>query len=356
MRIAKILALGLLVFVTSCSNSETPKEAAPAAPATPEPPKVLIVNTTLGDMEVPPDNPITDEKVALGKMLFFDKRLSKSGKTSCETCHLPEKGWTDGKALSTKDDGSVNTRHTPTLYNVGFYKQWYWDGRAATLEKQINAAWGGQMGADDETKAKVAMTLNGIEAYKAAFEKGVGGEATAANIPMALAAFVRTLRSEDAPWDKYEKGDKEAVSAVARAGFQVFRSAEKANCSLCHVGAVFTDTLFHNVGVGFDKAMPDMGRGKILADANDPTADSMMGAFKTPTLRSITETAPYFHDGQAKTLAQAVDFMLAGGVENPHRDEKLKKREISKEEKMALIEFFKTLTPEKKPFERPTLP
>jgi len=140
MKPTRIIVLATLLALASCAGSEPAKkdEAPPPPPAAP--PTDIKVPTGIEDMVVPADNPITPEKVELGKMLFFDKRLGKDGKMSCETCHLPEKGWTDGKALSAKFDGSLNTRHTPTLYNVGFYTSWYWDGRAATLEAQINAA------------------------------------------------------------------------------------------------------------------------------------------------------------------------------------------------------------------------
>src|SRR5207244_11541535 len=130
----------------------------------------------------------------------------------------PDKGWTDRKPLSARFDGSMNTRHTPTLYNVGYYKQWYWDGRAATLEGQVTAAWRGQMGGDPDA---VAMTLNGIDAYKSDFQKVFSGPATGDNISKALAAFVRTILSKDSPWDKYQAGDKSAV------GDDVVRSEER---------------------------------------------------------------------------------------------------------------------------------
>src|SRR5688572_29035488 len=161
MKLAKLLTFGLFLALAACGGSEPEKKEEPAPPPPPTP-TVLKVDTAIGPMEVPVENPITDEKVALGKMLFFDKRLGKDGKMSCETCHLPEKGWTDAKQLSMKADGKPNTRHTPTMYNVGFYESWYWDGRAPTLEAQVKAAWAGQMGAD---AAAVAMTLNGIEGY-----------------------------------------------------------------------------------------------------------------------------------------------------------------------------------------------
>src|SRR5262245_3797148 len=325
MKSVKIVVFALLVFAASCASStEQPKtDSAPAAPAAPKPDV-----GPLGEMAVPADNPVTPEKAELGKKLFFDTRLSKTGKMACETCHLPDKGWADGKVFSEKFDGSLNTRHTPTLYNVGYFKQWYWDGRAATLEGQVGAAWRGQMGGDPDA---VAMTLNGIDAYKNDFQKVFNGPATADNIAKALATFVRTIKSENSPWDKYQAGDKSAVSEDAVKGFTVFSDSEKANCTLCHLPPQMTDTLFHNVGVGYDKPMPDLGRGKILADAKNPEAEKMQGAFKTPTLRSITETGPYFHDGRAATLDEAVDFMLKGGIKNPHLDEKLQARMISAE-------------------------
>jgi len=184
----------------------------------------------------------------------------------------------------------------------------------------------------------------------------LGGPASAQNVPKALAAFVRTLTSDDSPWDRYERGDKTAVSEDAIAGFKVFSDSDKANCTLCHVPPLYTDTLFHNVGLGYDKPQPDTGRGKILADKNDPEAPKAMGAFKTPTMRSITETKPYFHDGRAATLEEAVDYMLGGGTPNANLDEKLKPRKITPDERRQLLAFLNSLTPQSKPFERPRLP
>jgi cytochrome c peroxidase len=362
MKSANILALALLVFAASCaSNTEKPAPAAQPAPsASPAADKVSKLDTgSLGEMSIPAENPVTPDKVELGKKLFFDTRLSKTGMMSCESCHMPDKGWADGKQFSTRADGMVNTRHTPTLYNVGYYKQWYWDGRAATLEGQVTAAWRGQMGGDPEA---VAMTLNGIDAYKADFQKVFSGPATGDNISKAIAAFVRTILSKDSPWDKYQAGDKSAVGDDVVKGFDVFSNSDKANCTLCHLPPLFTDTLFHNVGIGFDKPMPDLGRGKTLGDAaekagkKDPDADTMKGAFKTPTLRSITESAPYFHDGRAAKLEDAVDLMLKGGVKNPNLDEKLKPRMLKAAERTQLIAFLKALTPEAKPFEKPQIP
>ena len=347
----------LVLLLASCGNDSQPTAPATPAPAPPTPYKASLV--ALPEIPVPADNPLTEDKVALGKQLFFDKRLSKNGDMSCETCHLPEKGWTDGKPLSAKFDGSMNTRHTPTLYNVAYYKEWYWDGRATSLEGQITAAWRGQMGGDPEA---VATALNGIEGYKTAFQKAMGGPATADNIPKALASFVRTLVSDNSPWDRYEKGDKTAVPEDAIKGFTIFSDTDKANCTLCHLPPLYTDTLFHNVGVGFDKPTPDLGRGKFLTDqaaksgGNVDEAKKLDGAFKTPTIRSIYESGPFFHDGRAASVDESVDFMLKGGIKNPTLDEKLKARKITGAERTQLLAFLRALTPDPKPFERPQLP
>jgi cytochrome c peroxidase len=313
----------------------------PPAPPLPKTPMALP------ELKVPEDNALTPEKVALGKQLFFDKRLSKDDSASCETCHLPEKGWTDAKALSTKVGGAVNTRHSPTLWNVGYNELYYWDGRAPTLDKQIEAAWKGQMGADP---AAIATKLNAIPAYEVQFKTIFKTEATPDAILKALASFVRTLRSGGAPWDKYEAGDKAAVGEDAVRGFEVFRN--KAGCAACHAPPLYTDNAFHNVGIGFDpdKKEPDLGRGKISNNEKEN------GAFKTPTLRSVETSAPYFHDGRAATVEEAVDYMLSGGLKNPNLDAKMKPVKLSAKEKADLLAFLKALTAPSESFERPKLP
>ncbi|HET7292540.1 MAG TPA: cytochrome c peroxidase [Vicinamibacteria bacterium] len=304
-------------------------------------------------VEAPADNAITAGKIRLGEQLFFDKRLSKTKAMSCETCHVPEKGWTDGLALSPKFDGSLNTRHTPTLYGVAYYPDLYWDGRAKGLEAQILAAWKGQMGADPE---QVAKELEAIPGYKSAFEAELGGPPTGDRIVKALATFVRTIHAAPTPWDRMSAQERDR-----NAGFKVF--SEKARCTLCHLPPLFSDTLFHNVGIGYDKEKPDLGRGKHLADAAQKAgqtapaeAQSLEGAFKTPTLRGAELSGPYFHDGRAGSLAEAVDLMLKGGIPNPRLDEKLKPATLTAMERSALLAFLESLTPEKRPYPRPKLP
>lgn len=313
----------------------------------------------LQDMPIvtpPADNAMTPGRIRLGEMLFFDKRLSKTKAMSCESCHVPEKGWTDGQALSPKFDGSLNTRHSPTLYGVAYYPDLYWDGRAKGLEAQILAAWKGQMGADPDA---IAKELDAIPAYKSAFEAELGGPATGDRVVKALASFVRTIHAAPTAWDRMRP--KERDKSPAGAGFKVF--SEKARCTLCHLPPLFSDTLFHNVGIGFDKEKPDLGRGKHLADAAQKAgqpapveAQALEGAFKTPSLRGVALTAPYFHDGRAATLAEAVDSMLKGGLPNAHLDEKLKPAVLTEQQRKDLMAFLESLTPEKKTYPRPTLP
>jgi cytochrome c peroxidase len=307
---------------------------------------------------VPPDNPMTAGRIALGKQLFFDPRLSRTKKMSCETCHVPEKGWTDGLALSPRFDGSMNTRHTPTLYGVAYYPDLYWDGRAKGLEAQILAAWRSQMGADPDA---IGKELEGIAAYAKAFQAEFGGPPTGDRIVKALSAFVRTIHAGDTPWDSTPQGEAALKTTAVGRGFIVF--SEVAKCTLCHLPPLLSDTLFHNVGIGFDKPNPDLGRGKNLSDtaakANQPPpadAEKLTGAFKTPSLRGVALSGPYFHDGSRKTLEEAVDLMLNGGIKNPHLDEKLQKWPVTAAQRKELLGFLRALTPKNTRFERPKLP
>ena len=336
------ITLGFLTVVGGgCANPSSDSDGAEAVTE-----EESVARTFLPEMEVPLDNPLTPFKAALGEQLFFDKRLSAAGEVSCETCHLPEMGWTDGKPFSTTSGGSVNGRHTPTLYNAGYYREWYWDGRSPTLEAQILAAWKSQMGAEPE---EIAARIADISEYEEQFRLHMGTPVEADSIVKALATFVRTIVSDDSPWDRYERGDENAVSGEVVMGFDVFSDSEKANCTLCHLPPLYTDTLYHNIGVGFERSEPDLGRGGFLERSLDePTVETeaLRGAFKTPTLRSITETGPYFHDGSAETLEAAVDFVLEGGHPNRYLDEKLQPRNLTAQEKDALMEFLRALTPE----------
>ncbi|MSP23953.1 MAG: cytochrome-c peroxidase [Myxococcales bacterium] len=330
----------------SSAGSSTP--APPAAPPVVVSEALLPPLPPLGPIMAPADNVPTAEKIALGKVLFFDKRLGKDGKFACESCHFVDQGWADGKALSEKGDGKMNTRHTPSMFNIGYQAAWYWDGRATTLEGQVLAAWKGQLGVGDTLPERV-KELARVEGYKPLFKAAFGDEQITAELSAkALACFLRSLRSGGAPFDQYEAGDKKAISESAARGWEIFRN--KAACASCHAPPLFTDLGYHNIGVGSDKAEPDKGRGAITKDAKDD------GKFKTPSLRSVTTHAPYFHDGSKQTIEEAVDFMLGGGQPNAKLDSGLKKVALTKPEREDLLAFIKALEAAPQKFDRPKVP
>jgi cytochrome c peroxidase len=291
----------------------------------------------LSELPVPEDNPQSKEKIALGKQLFWDTRLSRSGKTSCQTCHQPQKGWADGQKLSKKDDGTMNVRHTPTLLNVAYNTTYYWDGRAPTLEKTAAAAWRGQMGVkDDAGAAEITGKLAGVKGYAEQFQAVFSQEPNPDNVAKALASFMRTLISGGNKLDSFEAGNARALNAGEKRGLELFRN--KAKCSLCHAGALLTAWEFKNVGVGAGAATPDAGRGKI-----EPNNPLMMGAFKVPSLRSVSKHPPYMHDGSFATLAAVVDH-LARLPSDPAIDEKVRGGlAITPAEKRDLLTFLKAL-------------
>jgi cytochrome c peroxidase len=327
----KVLPAVIFVFTLSALSCEN-KDTAEFKPEIQPLPAGL---TRYEAMEIPADNPMTPEKVALGRQLFFDKRLSGDGSRSCYSCHVCEKGLTDGLAKAVGAYNKPLPRSSPTLWNIGYHKMFYWDGRSPSLEKQAMAAWtGGNMGAKDH-EDEIVGKINALKGYQSQFKKVFGGDATKENIMQAISAFERTITSGDTAWDRWQAGDQSAASESARRGFEVFKQAK---CDNCHDGVLLTDQQFHNVGIGMDAPEPDGGRGKI---SNKPEET---GAFKTPTLRDVAKSAPYFHDGSVATLEEAVDLMLGGGKPNQYLDKKnLEKRTITPEQRRDLLEFLKSL-------------
>ena len=289
--------------------------------------------TTYEPMQIPADNPMTPEKVALGRQLFFDERLSGDGSRSCYSCHVCEKGLTDGLSKAVGAFNKQLPRSSPTLWNIGYHKEFYWDGRSPSLEKQAMAAWtGANMGAKAD---EIAARLNALQDYRSQFQKVFASDATPDNIVKAIAAYERTIISGDTAWDRYRAGNTSAMTQSAIMGWNIFQAIK---CNNCHDGVLFTDQQYHNVGAGMDQKEPDVGRFKVTNKPEDT------GAFKTPTLRDISQSAPYFHDGSVQTLEEAVDFMAGGGKDNPHLDRKnLEKHNIFPDQRQALIDFLKAL-------------
>lgn len=303
--------------------------------------------STYEAMPVPPDNPMTPEKVALGRQLFFDERLSIDSSKSCYSCHLCENGLTDGLPKAIGPGNKQLPRSSPTLWNIGYHKEFYWDGRSPSLEKQAQAAWtGGNMGVGEKT-AEVVARINALGGYKSQFQKVFQSDATVENMMKAIAAYERTIISGNTAWDRWRAGDETAVSESAKRGWNIFQAIK---CNNCHDGVLFTDQQYHNVGIGMDQPTPDGGR----ANATKKPEDT--GAFKTPTLRDIAKSAPYFHDGSAKTLEEAVDIMLAGGKPNQYLDKKnLQPQKVLPEQREDLFNFLRSLSVDCT-LSKPTLP
>jgi len=330
--LTSLLALAVLAtsaVLTNCAPSSFKPEVRPL----PADPMEYDPIERYDVMPIPEGNPITAEKAALGRQLYYDYRLSGDGSRSCYSCHVCEKGLTDGlpKAIGAFDKHL--SRSSPTLWNIGYHSEFYWDGRADSLEKQATAAWkGGNMGAKDT--APVLAMLAGSPGYAAQFESVFGAAPSEENVAQALATYMRTIISDDTDWDRWQKGDESAVSDKAKRGYEVFQAF---GCNECHAGVLFTDQQFHNVGIGMGAESPDVGRFKVTQKDQD------MGAFKTPTLRDITRSAPYFHDGSVANLKKAVQLMAMGGMPNAHKSPKLKQNQATDEQLSDLLAFLESL-------------
>jgi cytochrome c peroxidase len=332
-----VLSIVLVISLVNCPQPEPEKPKMMAAPAWPE-------LAGYEKMAIPADNAMTEAKVELGKQLYYDKRLSGDGNRSCYGCHLKEHGLTDGKPVAIGAFDKTLTRSSPTLWNIGYHSELYWDGRSGALEKQVQGAWGGgNMGASGNDGAPsmddICAKLNEIDGYTEQFNAIFGEDATPDNVAMAVASFMRTIVAADSAWVKFRAGDDAAISEEAKRGWTVF--SEKAKCTNCHDGLLLTDLQYHNVGIGMDAETPDVGRAKVSGDEKDT------GAFKTPTLLDISKSAPYMHDGSVATLEDAVELMTSGGKANEWLDETnladAKDANLTDEDKADLVAFLKSL-------------
>lgn len=277
-------------------------------------------------------------KLELGKQLYFDGRLSKNGAIACAFCHNPGTGWADPRQTSIGIGGGVGGRQAPTVLNTAFNHVQFWDGRARSLEEQAIGPIHNpiEMG---ETHENVVAKLNKIKGYQQQFRAVFGTDVNLQGIAEAIAAYERTVISTNSAFDQYVMGDAKAIDESAVRGLALFKG--KARCILCHGGPNFTDNQFHNLGVPqVGPLKEDLGRFSVTKAEKDK------GAFKTPTLRSITETAPYMHDGAFKTLEEVIDFLNGGGGSNPNLSAMVKPLNLTAEEKADLLAFLKALTGE----------
>jgi cytochrome c peroxidase len=276
----------------------------------------------LPPVPIPADNPPTAETVALGRRLYYDTSLSIDKTVSCATCHSPSMGFTDNKPVSNGVRNKTGTRNSPTVINSAYSTLQFWDGRAPSLEKQAEGPMANPV--------EMAHTLTGVvervqadASYRDAFKKAWGTDQI--NIDMvtkSIASFERTVLSGNSTFDRfYYGGDKKALSASAQRGLKVFMDPKCGNCAVCHTiekkYALFTDNKFHNLGIGAD----------------------------TPTLRNVTETAPYMHDGSMPRLKDVIDHYIGGGNSNPHLDKEMRTLDfLTGQEREDLLEFLKSLT------------
>jgi cytochrome c peroxidase len=289
---------------------------------------------------IPADNPLTNEKVELGRALFFDKRLSQDNTIACASCHLAKFGFTDGKPVSTGIRGQKGGRSAPASFNRVFSSAQFWDGRAETLEMQSVGPFTNPIEHGFANYDVMRAKMMKIAGYRKLFKQVFGEEdITIDNVGKAIASFQRTVLSGNSPADRFDQGQEAgAISAEAQHGLLLFR--EKARCTKCHSGFNFTDEKFHNLGIGWDDNKVDLGRYMVTKNPED------IGAFKTPTLREIARSAPYTHAGRFKTLEEVVNFYNQGGVKNPHQDPLIIPLELTDQEKGDLVQFLHTLNGE----------
>lgn len=294
----------------------------------------------------PSDNAYTKEREHLGKVLFFDPRLSGSNWISCASCHNPALSWGDGLPKAIGHGMKELGRRTPTILNLAWSESLFWDGRAASLEEQAlgPVSSPGEMNLELD---KMVEKIKAVKEYHQLFERAYPGEPISEKtIAKAIATYERGIVSGKAPFDKWLAGDERALDESAKRGFVLFN--EKANCVKCHTGWRFTDDGFHDVGI----AGEDPGRGKLL-----PDIPAMQSAFKTPGLRNVDRRAPYFHNGSAPTLEAVVEYYNKGGeVKRASLSPDVKPLQLTALEKRDLVAFLTALTSVDAPCEIPSLP
>jgi cytochrome c peroxidase len=321
----------------------------------------------LGDVPVPPDNPMTDAKVELGRMLFFDERLSGNGTMPCSACHLPDAGWGTPDAISLGYPGTTHWRNSQTILNSAYYNKYFWDGSKTSLEAQAKAAAGGAVAGNGDGSI-MEMRLAFIPEYRDRFRQVFGTDyPIMGDAWRAISAFQRTIVSDPAlvPFDRHAAGDEAALSEEALRGLELFRG--EAGCIACHSGPLLSDQGFAALGVPQDPIMEtddplqmitvrwenyakgvteeiyysdpgDLGLYYVTKRPED------MHKFRVPSLRELTWTAPYMHNGAFGTLAEVVEFYDAGGGETPNKSPLIRPLGLSEADKAALVAFLESLS------------
>jgi cytochrome c peroxidase len=344
--VTALLMFAGATLLSTCHGQNVYAQGSPVRPV--GNPVAIRAPLGLPPVPVPADNPPTAETIALGRRLYYDAGLSVDGTVSCATCHSPAMGFTDNKPVSNGVQKKAGTRNSPTVINSAYSELQFWDGRAPSLEKQTEGPMANPV--------EMAHTLPGVvdhlqkdASYRAQFKQAWGTDQIAIDmVTKSIASFERTVLSGNSPFDRfYYGGDKKALSASAQRGLKVFQNPKRGNCAVCHTiekkYALFTDNKFHNIGIGADTRgeFVDTGRYSQTKEGAD------MGAFKTPTLRNVTQSAPYMHDGSMPDLKAVIDHYIGGGNSNPHLDKEIHVLDfLSGQEREDLQEFMKSLTGE----------
>ncbi len=360
--------------VADVTESGEMGETGDTAVATPAPPPPLA---PLPDVPFPPDNPYSDAKAELGRILYFDPRFSADGSLSCNSCHPASDGsWGVSSPISFGYPGSTHWRNASTIINSAFYTKLNWDGGKTSLEKQNSGAWGGAVAGNmDSALAEERLAL--IPGYLTMFKDVYGTDyPTWDQALMAVSTFERTIISQNVPFDAYLNGDTSAISEDALAGYDLFTG--KANCIACHNGALISDDSYHNTAVpsapGFtDNVLNQItfryeqwAKGVTEEDYNGATEDlglyyvtkleSDIDRFRTPGLRDVCYTAPYMHNGVFSTLEEVVEFYNAGGGDHENKDPLLQPLNLTAVEQASLVAFMQSLCGDPIIIDAPELP
>ena len=346
-RTAIAAALGLPLAIVALGIAPAGPRAAEAPASTPARSTPSEPEIPLGLIPVffPDDNPYSPAKAELGRLLYFDTRLSSDNTVSCASCHEPGKAFTDSSPVSTGIGDQLGGRSAPTVINRAYTTLQFWDGRAHSLEEQAKGPLANPLEMTLEPEADLAHEavvgrIKEIPGYKACFGDVFGGdqEITIDHVAKAIATFERTVLSGNSAYDRYKAGDESALNESERRGMDIFFN--RTACDACHLGFNFSDESFVNIGIGYDPetgTFDDPGRFKVTADPRD------MGAFKTPTLREVEFTAPYMHDGSLETLEEVVEHYDKGGVPNPQIDQRIEPLLLSDQDKADLVAFLRAL-------------
>jgi cytochrome c peroxidase len=287
-------------------------------------------------LPAPADNPLTVEKVALGRRLFFDKRLSRTGEIACASCHHQENAFADPRAVSAGVEGRTGTRNAPGLINLAYGRSFFWDGGVDTLERQAMAP----IMAENEMDLRLPVAVARLAAdagYQAEFQRAFAEPPSPSALTRALASFVRSLVSGDSRYDRFRRGQGDALDAAERRGMDLF-FGERGECFHCHDGFNFTNERYANDGSYLPGG--DVGRQRITQSPND------LGRFKVPTLRNIAVTGPYLHDGSLATLEEVIDQYARGGRGHESTDPTVHPLALDAADRRDLAAFVRALTDE----------